>query len=261
MWHVWGDYYVDGNVNTKYPQVTEDNWTYGIYNQIDNSKVDNTFTEETKDTMRLDTPIEYATVYTHSAEKAFEKVLAYAGASLHRDALDEVIVSDTRNGETTYTGKNCKRGIINSQDDLRPADASDDWSAWPKLKSETAPADTDGDGIPDEWESQHGLDPNNGSDGKATAQFDVSGLDGMPVSTEAYQYTNLEVYLDHLVYDITSGQFTDGKWMSGHDTTGIIVPFVSSTREDHRIYTLDGRQTNTIKKGIYIRNNKKFVSR
>lgn len=47
MWHVWGKYYVDGNVNTRYPQVTKDNWTYGVYNQIDTKKNDNTYTQET----------------------------------------------------------------------------------------------------------------------------------------------------------------------------------------------------------------------
>ena len=40
MWHVWGDFYVRGNVNSAHADVTKDNWTYGIYNQIDNSKVD-----------------------------------------------------------------------------------------------------------------------------------------------------------------------------------------------------------------------------
>src|SRR5574344_1957204 len=77
MWHVWGDYYVDGNVNTKYPEVTNDNWTYGMYNQIDNSNVDNTYTQTTKDTMRINTPIAYGHIATHKAETAYEKVLAY----------------------------------------------------------------------------------------------------------------------------------------------------------------------------------------
>lgn len=46
-----------------------------------------------------------------------------------------------------------KPGIIDSQEDLRPADAGADWSAWPVLKqSELVPADTDKDGIPDEFE-------------------------------------------------------------------------------------------------------------
>ena len=249
MWHVWGKFYVDGNVNEKYPQVTEDNWAYGIYNQIENAKVDNTFTEETKDTMRLSLPIPFETVSTHSAGDAFERVLEYAGASLHRDALDEVVVNDTRHGETTYTGKDCKRGIINSQDDLKPDGAGDDWSAWPDLKSETAPTDTDGDGMPDEWESAHNLNPYDASDGKAIE------------NSETFQYTNLEVYLNHLVDDITEGQNVGGIVISGQQTTAINIPGLTHEQtEDHRIYTLDGRQVNNSKMpGVYIRNGQKFI--
>ena len=242
MWHVWGDYYVDGNVNSKYSQVTDDNWTYGIYNQIDNSKVDYTFTQETKDTMRMEYPIDYAPVTTHTAEMAFEKVLDYAGASLHRDNLDETIVSDTRNGETTYTGKDCKLGIINSQDDLKPADAGDDWSAWPELKSETAPTDTDGDGIPDEWEKANGLNPKDAADGKQT------NADG---------YTNLEVYMNSLVADITERQNEGGINMSGQETA-IKQPKITNP-PNNRIYNLNGMQVKNPKRGIYIYNNKKYI--
>ena len=242
MWHVWGDYYVYGNVNSKYSQVTDDNWTYGIYNQIDNSKVDYTFTQETKDTMRMEYPINYAPVTTHTAEMAFEKVLDYAGASLHRDNLDETIVSDTRNGETTYTGKDCKLGIINSQDDLKPADAGDDWSAWPELKSETAPTDTDGDGIPDEWEKANGLNPKDAADGKQT------NADG---------YTNLEVYMNSLVADITERQNEGGINMSGQETA-IKQPKITNS-PNNRIYNLNGMQVKNPKRGIYIYNNKKYI--
>lgn len=242
MWHVWGDYYVDGNVNSKYSQVTDDNWTYGIYNQIDNSKVDYTFTQETKDTMRMEYPINYAPVTTHTAEKAFEKVLEYAGASLHRDNLDETIVSDTRNGETTYTGKDCKLGIINSQDDLKPADAGDDWSAWPELKSEKAPTDSDGDGIPDEWEKANGLNPEDAADGKQT------NADG---------YTNLEIYMNSLVADITERQNEGGINMSGQETA-IKQPKITNS-PNNRIYNLNGMQVKNPRRGIYIYNNKKYI--
>ena len=246
MWHVWGKYYVDGNVNTKYPQVTEDNWTYGIYNQIENSKVDNTFTQETKDTMRISLPISFETVTTHSAEEAFERVLDYAGASLYRDALDEVIVNDTRNGETTYTGKGCKKGIINSQDDLKPEGAGDDWSAWPELKSKAAPSDTDGDGMPDDWEVQHGLDPNNPEDGKAASS----------------QYTNLEIYLNELVEKNTTDQIAGGVVLSGQQTTGIIVPFRPEIfPTNNRIYTLSGSQAGANYKGIVIVNGQKKIQK
>ena len=242
MWHVWGDYYVDGNVNSKYSQVTDDNWTYGIYNQIDNSKVDYTFTQETKDTMRMEYPIDYAPVTTHTAEKAFEKVLDYAGASLHRDNLDETIVSDTRNGETTYTGKDCKLGIINSQDDLKPADAGDDWSAWPELKSETAPTDSDGDGMPDEWEKANGLNPKDAADGKQT------NADG---------YTNLEVYINSLVADITERQNEGGINMSGQETA-IKQPKITNS-PNNCFYNLNGMQVKNPRRGIYIYNNKKYI--
>lgn len=259
MWHVWGKYYVDGNVNEKYPKVTDDNWTYGIYNQIDNSKVDYTFTEETKDTMRALLPTPFEAVTTHAAEEAFRQVLAYAGASLHRDAIDAVIVSDALHGETTYTGKDCKRGIINSQDDLRPSDAGDDWSAWPELKSETASADTDGDGMPDDWETAHGLDPANPDDGSALVK--TSGFIGVPEDGEAPQYTNLEVYMNSLVSDITERQNQGGTLMSGQQTTAIVVPFRPSEQmADSRIFSLEGRQVGSSPRhGVYIRNHKKII--
>jgi len=259
MWHVWGKYYVDGNVNEKYPKVTNDNWTYGIYNQIENSKVDNTFTETTKDTMRVLIPIVYAGVSTHSAAQAFEQVLSYAGASLHRDALDEVIVSDTRNGETTYTGSGCKRGIINSQEDLRPEGAGEDWSAWPALKSEATPTDTDGDGMPDEWENLHGLNPSDSADGAKQATATLKAACGISDGTA---YTNLEIYLAELVAPITNVQNAGSEWISGQQT-GIIFPNADRLQKtaDSHTYTLDGRVANssTAQKGIYIRNRQKMI--
>ena len=53
--------------------------------------------------------------------------------------------------------------------------------------------DSDGDGIPDVWETKNGLDPNNASDGNAKT-----------LSKEGY--TNLEVYMNSLVSDITEKQ-------------------------------------------------------
>ena len=193
--HIWGKYYVDGNVNSKYSDVTNDNWTWGMYNQIDASGNDGLYTSVTKDTIRLSAPIDYILTTTHTAEEAYEKVLAWAGASLHRDTHDELIVNDTRNGLATYTGAGNHKGIIDSQNDNKPADADENWSAWPTLNSLQAPADTDGDGMPDEWETTHGLNPNDSSDGT------LRGDDG---------YTNLEYYLNSIVADITTAQYEGG---------------------------------------------------
>ena len=200
--HLWGKYYVTGNYNSKYPLLNQDNWTYGIINQIDASGCDGTFTQETKDSIKLAEPIDYILTTTHSAADAYDRVLDFAGASLHRDSFDELMVSDTRNGKATYTGSGLSKGFVNSQDDNKPSDADASWSAWPTLASKEAPKDTDGDGMPDEWELANALDPTNPNDGKTI------GTDG---------YSNLENYLNSLVADITTAQNMGG------ETTGSTV--------------------------------------
>jgi hypothetical protein len=96
MWHVWGKFYVRGNYNLFNSDVTKDNWSLGIYNQISSSSNDGTYTATTKDTMQLGLPIAFYPVTTETAKDAYAKVLAYAGASLHRDRVDSLIVNDTR---------------------------------------------------------------------------------------------------------------------------------------------------------------------
>ena len=198
MWHVWGDFYVNGNVNAKYSDVTLDNWEYGIYNQIDNSTVDNTFTRVTRDTMRIDKPITFGNITTHTAEVAYSKVLKYAGASYRRDSHDTFIANDVENGTATYTGSGNGKGFINSQDDMRPEGASSDWSAWPSLESLTPQKDSDGDGMPDEWEKKYGLDPN-----------DASDANRYNLDSRRY-YTNIEVYCNSIVEEQIRQQVADG---------------------------------------------------
>ena len=252
MWHVWGKYYVNGNVNPDYEDVTGDNWTYGIYNQIDQSDVDNTFDDAVRDSMRLDVPLTFEPVTTHSAEVAYERVLDYVGASLHRDWVDELVVGDVRNGGVSCTGTSSDTkklpGIIDSQDDLKQAfpDAGDDWSAWPDLKSEPAPLDTDQDGMPDEWEDANGLDKDNADDGAAVAE---NG------------YTNLENYMNGLVAHIMEGGNEGGVVLSGNDefTTGIGNVTVGADCLPDKIYNLQGMEVKEpLQKGIYIRNGKKY---
>ena len=264
--HIWGKFFVDGNVNTKYSQVTEDNWTYGMYNQISNSDNDNLYTAVAKDTMRLRSPMPFPHTTTHSADVAYEKVLAYAGASLHRDSHDALMVSDCRDGIATYTGdyyekkatsptegKKNAAGIINSPYDNKPAGVDDNWSPWPTLTSNIPPVDTDGDGIPDSWEEEHGLDPNNAEDGKIVAE------DG---------YTNLEHYLNSLVEDITEAQLADGT-IEGYDATTAISDLVTApVRATNNLYSVSGtllKRNASVEdianqpKGIYIFNGKKYV--
>ena len=193
--HIWGKYFVEGNENTKYSDVKADNWANGMYNQIDASGNDGTYTAVTMDTIRILEPIPFIYTTTHTAEQAYEKVLQYAGASLSRDSYDAMIIEDTRNSQASHTGSGLSRGFINSQEDNKPAGAGEDWSAWPTLNSTPALTDTDGDGMPDEWETAHGLNPNDKSDGKAQ-------------NSEGYTY--LEVYLNSIVAAITEDQYAGG---------------------------------------------------
>ena len=244
MWHVWGKYYVDGNVNTKHDKVTNDNWTYGMYNQIGDN--DGTYTKKTRDTIRIEKPIAFVYTTTHTADQAYEQVLAYAGASLHRDAIDELMVSDTRNGEGTYTGSGLAKGLINSQDDLKPAGAPADWSAWPELKQGVVPVDTDQDGMPDEWETANGLNPNDKADGKKIAD---NG------------YSNVENYINSLVADITAAQNVGGFVLNDQQdfSSGISVPNNDShLYKYNKVYDLQGRRVTTpLQHGLYIIGGKK----
>lgn len=113
----------------------------------------------------LDAPIEVAPVTSDPAPSAYERVLASAGASLVRDAVDRKIVAGVR----SRTGR-----IIDNE-------AQD--GGWPVLKSGTAPVDSDRDGMPDAWERARNLDPAS-ADGAADRNKDG--------------YSNLEEYLNEL---------------------------------------------------------------
>ena len=199
MLHVWGKYYVDGNVMEGTDEVTNDNWTKGMYEQIDDSRNDGLFTAVTRDTIRLTLPLDADVITTHTAKQAFDLVLAYAGCSKQRDIIDERIAKETKEGTATYTGTVTEGaadtpGLIDLPSDVMPEGAT---SPWPDLSDGGVTADelkdSDGDGIPDVWETKNGLDPNNASDGNAKT-----------LSKEGY--TNLEVYMNSLVSDITEKQ-------------------------------------------------------
>lgn len=249
MLHVWGKFYAEGNYNPNSADMNKDNFKYGIANQIDKSGNDKTYPGDAA--VKLTVPMDFEGVTTHTAQDAFDKVLAYAGASLHRDWVDEQMVNDTRKGIATSTGSGNTGGIINSQNDNKPAGAAADWSPWPNLVTDTSisVADTDGDGIPDYWEDANGLDKNNAADGNLT---------------DAEGYTNLERYMNSLVADIMAKENEGGKFLSGtqtyDDATGIADAAIYNKVADDRIYNLQGMLVeNPISGSIYIQNGKKFV--
>ena len=198
MEHIWGRFYVDGNVVEGDKETTKSNWPKGIYEQIAHNN-NNTFTEQVKKEIRLSTPLETDVVTTHTAQKAYRLVLQYAGCSKQRDIIDARIVEETKNGTATYFGsisldaKNYP-GLIDVPDDVKPVGAE---SAWPDLSNSGVNPeflkDSDGDGMPDCWENSNRLNPNDASDGRAVTLCTMG-------------YTNLEVYLNGLVEEITHKQ-------------------------------------------------------
>ncbi|HRG80883.1 MAG TPA: pectate lyase [Chitinophagaceae bacterium] len=110
-----------------------------------------------------------------SAKDAYESVLKNAGACLpKRDAVDERVILETRTGTASGKGVFGKPGII----DLPYA-----VGGWPVYQSGPAPADKDGDGMPDDWEIKKGLNPNDAADRN---QKDKTG------------YTMLEIWLNEI---------------------------------------------------------------
>lgn len=163
-----GKMFLAGNVVHGFPAISADNWK-GVDFAPDG--------EATLATLRVNEPYVVAPVTTQSAEVAYELVLAQAGCSLVRDAVDRRIVEEVRTGTASFGAsyKGGGKGLIDSQRDV---------GGWPELRSRPAPLDSDHDGMPDEWERAHGLDPRDPTDGP---RLDKSG------------YTHLENYLNSLV--------------------------------------------------------------
>ena len=153
--------------------------------------------------LRIDEPVATGDVTTHSAKEAFEKVLAYCGASLYRDDVDARLVEEAKTGTTTYTGAIAKTaGILDVINDPTAATVDEGTASYPELVNEARPDsyDSDKDGMPDEWEMLNGLDPNDASDA-ITYTLD----------TERGWYTNLEVYLNSVVQHIVQAQNSDAE--------------------------------------------------
>ncbi|MBB4084096.1 pectate lyase [Brevundimonas lenta] len=93
-------------------------------------------------------------------------VLDRAGAGPVRDAADQRIVDGVRSREDR---------IIDSQAQV---------GGWPQLDAGTPWTDSDGDGMPDAWEREHGLNPADAADG--------------PADTNGDGWTNLEDWLNSL---------------------------------------------------------------
>lgn len=200
----YGRIYAAGNIVEGNERVTKDNWDGGI--QIADKDLPNGIPGDVKALMHSDEPFAMPHLIIIPSDQTFDNVLSNVGATLPcRDIVDQRIVEEVRTGQAYYVKKlpkknpygdmwglsdksknkegffkyrrldndSYKHGIITNIEQM---------GGFPKYKKYTAWKDSDGDGMPDEWEIANGLNPNDPSD----ANLDCNG-DG---------YTNIEKYIN-----------------------------------------------------------------
>lgn len=166
-----GQIYADGNYVYGNTTISSNNWNGGIqYKSSQYASLQSLFKLESISSEI--TPVLPTTLET--AEEAFLNVLDYSGANLPlRDAHDKRILNEINTGTTSGTGSfGTNKGIIDDPEVV---------GGWPNLTTGTVLTDTDGDGMPDDWEDANSLNKNDSTDGNGIA---TSG------------YTNLEEYLN-----------------------------------------------------------------
>ncbi|MGI8637044.1 MAG: pectate lyase, partial [Segetibacter sp.] len=165
----YGKFYINGNYMDGSPTVTNNNWLGVVMDKG---------TEADAVASKVDIPFAAESISTQTAINAYNAVLKNVGATLpKRDTLDERIINEVK----SRTGR-----LIDVQGGFaHGTDYSLTVNAWPTLQSAPAPADTDKDGMPDEWEEKNKLNPKDASDAMKM------GLDA--------QYSNVEVYVNSLI--------------------------------------------------------------
>ena len=137
--------YASGNVIEGSETSTQDN-----RRAVDYARKLDKLTPTQRAQMVVSAPFAELPPHLQSAKDAYETVLAEAGATLPgRDATDLRIVRGVRDGTSR---------ILQKETDL-PED-----QRWPDYRSLPALTDSDHDGIPDFWEKQFGLNPNDATD-------------------------------------------------------------------------------------------------
>lgn len=188
----FGKAYVAGNIVEDNERVTANNWDGGVQPDVRGERLDIALGR-----IKTDIPHPHARLPIRPAREAYAFVLANAGATLpKRDPVDTRIIESVRTGIATaqpgpdtraqlaqppYTDKHIdgqieliKKGIITHPSQVGGYPT---YTGMPYV-------DTDKDGLPDAWETAHGLNPRDAAD----AVEDANG-DG---------YTNIEDFINGL---------------------------------------------------------------
>jgi hypothetical protein len=169
----FGKWFIEGNYVDGSDEVTKNNWN-GV--TIEDGKASD------MDIVKVNSSsFQLIPVNMQSSKEAYESVLKNVGAVLpKRDPLDERIINEVRD----RTGK-----FVDVQGGYPHGTAYDQtMDAWPTLHSLPALKDSDKDGMPDDWETKNGLNPNDASDASTWKLHNF--------------YTNVEVYINSLANKI-----------------------------------------------------------
>ena len=167
----YGRAYVAGNIVEGNERASSDNWSGGV--QVDSIGD----ADEVLASIRSDRPYPHAHLDLHAAGEAYEWVLANVGATRpNRDAVDERIVENVRTGKPTAVAQpNLRESLANPNfpekliDKLVhevPLGIITDISqvgGYPEYSGEPY-KDSDGDGMPNDWERRFGLNPDDAAD-------------------------------------------------------------------------------------------------
>lgn len=191
-------FYVNGNVLDRRSDITANNKT-GVSVDANGHLVDSILTPRKFYTDEWTFDVNAYTILDKmkSAEDAYTETVNKAGCIV-RDSVENRIISETKNGTATYSGtwnNGGQYGILDDPSDAEMALADDGTYYCPTAKaSETRPDgwDSDGDGMPDAWETANGFNPNDAADGNYI---------------NAEGYTALEKYIDSLMGEEITGEF------------------------------------------------------
>lgn len=201
----FGRVYAIGNIMEGNEAVTKDNWDGGIQIADKDLKGEGDVPEDVLALMKSNEPFPMAHMTIIPSDRTFDYVLENVGATLPtRDIVDQRIVEEVRTGKAYYVKKLPKDNPYGDVWGLSDKSKNEDgffkyrrldkdsykygiitdpaqMGGYPEYKGEPR-VDTDGDGMPDDWEIANGLNPNDPSD----ANGDCTG-DG---------YTNIEKYIN-----------------------------------------------------------------
>ena len=207
---VFGRAHVVGNIVEGNQQVTQDNWNGGVQVEgKDGNLLDLDGAKHYFARMKSETPFPMPHLTVLPSSETFDHVANNVGATLpKRDPVDERIIRMVTTGEVEYVKGLDPASFYQFEHRRLPPDSYKNGiitdiaqvGGYPEYKG-IPYVDTDNDGMPDEWEKQYGLDPNDPTD----ANLDLNG-DG---------YTNIEKYINGI--DPTH-KVDWGELANNHDT-------------------------------------------